>query len=273
MNPLKFSDKLFSKRTVFSPEEEHEAARKRREAELSIPRKRIRIAAMTIILMFMYSTLIFALKLNKPCVAFWVRYLMTMVEIPLIAIAIWSLTRERTTMNKFYNVPALRVLIFALSLHVGFNFVMIVLFLDLSWNYAILFDVGILGGTALLWLLNDSNSEAIKQQEKVQKKDTASMYKLQRMASRLPYMVDQEDQKLSKALAKLSTEFQYSDPVGTLETEQPEEQLFLLMTNLETALGSYAANPTESIRQAILKQCQNIHFELDQRNSWCIKSK
>lgn len=271
MNPFDFYDKLFSKRTVFSPEEEQEAARKKREDELSIPQRRIRIAAMTMILMLMYSTIIFALKLNKPCVSFWARYLITMVEIPLIAISIWSLTRERTSMNKFYKVPAQRVLIFALSLHALFNFIVIVLFLDASWNCTILFDVGILGGTALLWLLNDSNSEAIKQQEKVQKKDTASMYKLQHTASRLPHLA--KDPELRKALEHLSTEFQYSDPVGTLETEQPEEHLALLMSNLEAALRSFAATPADPIKQTILDQCKNIRFELDQRNIQCIKSR
>ena len=278
LNPFHFLDSLFSSRIAYTEEEKEVNARKKRENELNVPKKRIRVTALTIILIGMYTAFIFLLPFHRDSISFWVRYCITMLEIPMISVSAWSLTREgRVSMSKFYKTPAQRVLIFFLPCHMFFNFLMMTLLVDLPWNYAVLLDVLILGAIGVLWLINDSNSAAIKQQDRVQKKDTAIMLKLQHLSSSLPHLT--EDSDIKEALEHLENSILYSDPVGTQKTIDAEEKLLQQITNLEAALTGLKTLPAsntagiKSMKKAILEQCRTIQFILDQRNSVCIGSK
>ena len=269
---MPFLEKFFSKRVELSDEEKEKQSFVHYEQELNDPQRGLRIFAIIVILLIMYNACVFTLPFQRTTPTFWISYVLTTVEIPPISFAMWAILREgKVSMNKFYKTPAQRALLMVLSLHILCNFLMMTVFVTLAWTTAVFVHVLILCGGALLWLVNDSNSAAIKQQDEAQEKDTATMFKLRHRASRLPQLTN--DPKLKATLTQLSKEFLYSDPVGTPRTEAGESKLLQLMENLETSLNSFSANGSDAMKKAILEQCSTIFFELDQRNNWCIKSK
>ncbi len=220
----------------------------------------LRIGIILLIVLAVFSVIAFALPFAHTAV-FWVSWGLGVFAVLVLAGVLFSMFGKETTVrSKFYGFPVVRI---AWSYAVT-QLILSLVFMVFAERIPVWIPVIVYAGlfaAAAIGLIGVSamRDEIVRQDVKL-KTDVSCMTTLR---SVIYPLADQcSDPNAKKALQKLADDFRYSDPVSSEALKPVENDLQILVSELQNAVGS--GNITQ-----ITSLCGKISTVLTERNRLC----
>ena len=214
----------------------------------------------TIIIVF--NVLAFLLPFRHSAV-FWIGYGFGMIAL-IAQIAVFALAfyDARTATSRFYGIPIARVGVIYLVCQLVVSFLAMVIGGIESFPAwpIILISILLFAAAVLGTIATDTARDEIERQDAVLKQNVRSMRALQSLGAQLA--AQSKGTACGEELRKLSEALRYSDPVSSAATEESENELNALLTEIQRAIldGDHASASA---------LCKNASAVLTERNRVC----
>lgn len=213
-----------------------------------------RFLAVLAILLVVFLLIAFVVPFSKTA-SFWLA-----LGFGLLAIAAQLFIQSKAFVgpdarSKFYGFPIGRVGVLYLAVQLALSLLAMALASVLPpWVAAVVFLL-LLAAAALGFLAADAVRDEVERQDAKLKSDVAVMRALQSQAASLAPQCD--DPEARAALAEISEQFRYSDPVSSPATAEAETELGAVLEELQASLldrDTAAVAPLTAKLQALLTE-------------------
>lgn len=221
---------------------------------------KVRLVAVLIILLVVFSVIAFAMPFEKNNI-FWLSYLFgilaLVVQLYMLKV---SFGKEKSVKSRFYGFPIAQVGVVYLAVQIATSIVFICLASFVPIQIPVILYVVLLAAAMIGFVATDTVRDEIERQDMQLAKNVGCMQELRSKAASLPALC--EDVETKKILVDLSDKFKYSDPVSAPAVEEAEKEIAVMVSELQSAV---LENDIDCIRSL----CQKASMSLDERNRIC----
>ena len=207
-----------------------------------------------------FSVVAFALPFSMNGV-FWLAYVFTVLAI-VAQVYVFRVAFEKgePVKSKFYGFPIARIgfIYLVAQLLLGIAFMALAKFAP-AWLAVVVF-VLLLAAAGIGFVAADVMRDEVEKQEVQLQRDVSAMRAMQ---TKVCALADHSaDPAMKDAVAKLSEEFRFSDPVSGETTAAAEQALMLILDDIQNAVLGDDANTT-------IQLCRKCSLQLAERNRLC----
>ena len=219
-----------------------------------------RVLIVVIIVFVMFSVIAFAVPFVKNG-AFWLTYIFSVISFAVQPFVMKIAFKDGKNLNsKLYGFPIARISVVYGIAQTVLSLVFMTLAKVVPIWLVLVFDVILLGVSAIGFIGADSMRDEIVRQDKKLVKDVKFMRNLQ---SKMNVLVNQcEDENVRKSVSKLAENIKYSDVVSNEALSDIESDLSACIDDLQTAV-------VDGDKDGALSLCVKAEGLLAERNRLC----
>lgn len=211
------------------------------------------------ILFAVFTVIAIALPLAKTA-TFWLSYIFAVIALAVQIYAYPKAFAGESVKSKFYGFPIARITTVYLIAQLALSLIfMLAAKWVPAWIPVILFAV-LLGAAAIGFITAEGMRDEVERQDVVHKADVGTMRALQSKARAIAAQCEGDEAR--KALARLSDDLSYSDPVSSPAIADAETELAACIDNLQQAV-------VDGSEEEILTLCRKAAAALAERNRLC----
>lgn len=165
---------------------------------------------------------------------FWIAYFFSVIAILMQVNTLHEMMKSRALIkDRMYDFPVLRISVLYLALQITSGLLLMGFSTKIPVFAAALIEVVILAAAVMgLFAARSARTEALRQDGRLEEE----LIKMKELQSRVALLISQcEETQIREILHKLAEEVRYSNPLSREITEEIEEEISVLFTEIEAA--------------------------------------
>lgn len=182
-----------------------------------------------ILLIFNIATVPFSKNM-----VFWIVYFFSVIAILMQVNTLHEMMKSRALIkDRMYDFPVLKISVLYLALQITAGLLLMGFSTKIPVFAAALIEVVILAAAVMgLFVARSTRTEALRQDDRLEEE----LIKMKELQSRVALLISQcEETQIREILHKLAEEVRYSNPLSREITEEIEEEISVLFTEIEAA--------------------------------------
>lgn len=167
-------------------------------------------------------------------IVFWIAYFFSVIAILMQVNTLHEMMKSRALIkDRTYDFPVLRISVLYLALQITAGLLLMGFSTKIPVFAAALIEVVILAAAVMgLFAARSMRTEALRQDDRLEEE----LIKMKELQSRVDLLTSQcEETQIREILHKLAEEVRYSNPLSRVITEEIEEEISVLFTEIEAA--------------------------------------
>lgn len=167
-------------------------------------------------------------------IVFWIVYFFSVIAILMQVNTLHEMMKSRALIkDRTYDFPVLRISVLYLALQITAGLLLMGFSTKIPVFAAALIEVVILAAAVMgLFAARSARTEALRQDGRLEEE----LIKMKELQSRVALLISQcEETQIREILHKLAEEVRYSNPLSREITEEIEEEISVLFTEIEAA--------------------------------------
>lgn len=165
---------------------------------------------------------------------FWIAYFFSVIAILMQVNTLHEMMKSRALIkDRMYDFPVLRISVLYLALQITSGLLLMGFSTKIPVFAAALIEVVILAAAVMgFFAARSARAEALRQDDRLEEE----LIKMKELQSRVALLISQcEETQIREILHKLAEEVRYSNPLSREITEEIEEEISVLFTEIEAA--------------------------------------